>query len=122
MAPEVYERKPYNTKADVYSFALLLWEMLSLQRPFGRYTKKMYRIRVVKNEERPPIDTSWPQDIQILLRRAWSKDADARPTMNQVCSILEKLINEMNVGKPSQAPRNAKKTTLAPNNVAPSAA
>ena len=122
MAPEVYERKPYNTQADVYSFALLLWEMLSLQRPFAKYTKKMYRIRVVKKGERPPIDISWPMEIQILLRRAWSKDVDARPTMKQVCSTLEKLINEMNVGKPSQAPRNAKKTTLVPNSITPSAA
>jgi len=116
MANEVYERKPYNTKADVYSFALLLWEMLSQQRPFARYTKKMYRTRVVKKGERPLIDTSWPVEIQILLSRAWSRDMDERPTMKQVCAILEKLIKKMSLGKSEQ------QKALFPHRVVPSAA
>ncbi len=35
MAPEVLLLQGYNLKADVYSFALVLWEMLSAQTPFA---------------------------------------------------------------------------------------
>ena len=118
MAPEVYERKQYNTKSDVYSFALLLWQMLSLERPFARHTKRMYRTRVVKKGERPPIDSSWPMEIQILLRRAWSRDPVKRPTMDLVCVILKKQIAKFEY---DQQRLDQNKKTL-PNSVIPLAA
>jgi serine/threonine protein kinase len=34
MAPEVANAKPYNATCDSYSFAILLWEMVSLQVPY----------------------------------------------------------------------------------------
>ena len=34
MAPEVLEQKPYDERADVYSYAIVLWELLTLQEPF----------------------------------------------------------------------------------------
>ena len=105
MAPEVYLRQPYNTKADVYSFALLLWEILALQRPFARFTRKMYRNRVVKKGERPPIDTSWPVEIQELLKKGWSSDMNERPTMKQVHVILEKQIAILSKNNPDSASR-----------------
>ena len=37
MAPEVAKCKPYNKLADVYSFGILMWQMLSLQVPFQGY-------------------------------------------------------------------------------------
>jgi serine/threonine protein kinase len=33
MAPEVFSRQPYNESADVFSFVLVLWEMLSFSKP-----------------------------------------------------------------------------------------
>ena len=35
MAPEVGLRKVYNAKCDVYSFGLLAWQILTLQKPYG---------------------------------------------------------------------------------------
>lgn len=35
MAPEVALGKPYNLKVDVFSFGILLWQMLSLKTPFA---------------------------------------------------------------------------------------
>jgi serine/threonine protein kinase len=95
MAPEVYRRKPYNTKADVYSFALLLWEILALSKPFGDCTEQKYRSRVVKRGERPEIDSSWPLEIQELLRKTWSPSMDKRPTMKEVCAILKEQIAKL---------------------------
>ena len=34
MAPELLTAKPVTVKADVYSYAMILWEMLTRQQPF----------------------------------------------------------------------------------------
>jgi serine/threonine protein kinase len=35
MAPEVLDNKPYNETADVYSYAIVLWELLTGESPFS---------------------------------------------------------------------------------------
>lgn len=92
MSPEVYKCQPYSLKADVYSYAHLLWEILSLQTPYENYTRKDYKLRVVKNGIRPTIDSSWPRELQDLLTKAWHADMDERPTMKQVSEILKEMI------------------------------
>ena len=39
MAPEVALKKPYNEKADVYSFAIMLWQMARDKVPFKGMTR-----------------------------------------------------------------------------------
>ena len=34
MAPEVADSRPYNHKADIYAFGILLWELLSCKKPY----------------------------------------------------------------------------------------
>lgn len=38
MAPEVIEHKPYGEKADVFSFGILLWELLTARVPYEDMT------------------------------------------------------------------------------------
>ena len=38
MAPEVIEHKPYGEKADVFSFGILLWELLTGRVPYEDMT------------------------------------------------------------------------------------
>lgn len=35
MAPEVLRDEPSNEKSDVYSFGVILWELATLQQPWG---------------------------------------------------------------------------------------
>lgn len=48
MAPEVLRDEPSNEKSDVYSFGVILWELATLQQPWGNlnpaqvYTKLSY--------------------------------------------------------------------------------
>lgn len=35
MAPEVLRDEPSNEKSDVYSFGIILWELATLQQPWG---------------------------------------------------------------------------------------
>jgi serine/threonine protein kinase len=70
MAPEVANSKPYNATCDVYSFAILLWEIVALKTPFEQYTPQSLRERVFnKLHKRPPIDESWPNCIKVRSMR-----------------------------------------------------
>ena len=100
MAPEVWNKKPYNTKVDVYSFALLLWEILALEKPYRQHIHDQYVFaqHVFVNGERPPIKHSWPVDIQDLLKRAWAADMKDRPTMEQVSIVLKTQVASLKGG------------------------
>jgi len=91
MAPEVGRSEPYNEKCDVYSFAVLLWEMLALKVPYELYTPKSIRERVYAGPaKRPPIDDAWSNAMKILLKRSWEHDLHQRNTMPQVYAVLRK--------------------------------
>lgn len=38
MAPEVLRNEPSDEKSDVYSFAVILWELMTLQQPWRNLT------------------------------------------------------------------------------------
>lgn len=78
MAPEVLNQQPYNEKADVYSYGILLWEMLSRQVPFGRMADLRMMFAVVHGS-RPLIPQDAPPKLAKLIERCWSKDPEERP-------------------------------------------
>lgn len=47
MAPEVVRHQPYNAKADIYSWAILTWEMMSIEKPYAWATKESSFIKVI---------------------------------------------------------------------------
>ncbi|KAK4562111.1 hypothetical protein RGQ29_004822 [Quercus rubra] len=47
MAPEVIEHKPYDHKADVFSFAIVLWELLTGKLPYEYLTPLQAAVGVV---------------------------------------------------------------------------
>merc|ERR1719217_394706 len=54
MAPEVIRHEPYNTACDVYSFAILAWEMLTYRVPFDNMMPVEAAFAVAKGAKRPP--------------------------------------------------------------------
>lgn len=55
MSPEVAFSTPYNEKADVYSFGIVLYQTASLVTPFEGYSMQMHEQEVLSSGERPDI-------------------------------------------------------------------
>eukprot|EP00803_Ostreobium_quekettii_P000213 evm.model.scf_46EXC.5 EVM.evm.TU.scf_46EXC.5 scf_46EXC:142986-145882(-) len=97
MAPEVFRCEKYNEKVDVFSFSIIMYEMLrkSVLLVFVATTGspsdvENYAKNVVKGM-RPPIPEEWPADLVDLVKDCWHQDPDKRPTMKEVIPRLEQL-------------------------------
>lgn len=95
MAPEVCLCKPYNVKADVFSFSHVFHEMLSLTKPYANFTKGMHKTQVVNGGERPLLNESWSSRVCKILAKSWDTDIAERPTMRTVRTQLRKEIAEI---------------------------
>jgi len=90
MAPEVALSKPYNRSADVHSFGMLLWLMISLDEPFKTYSMNLIKKLVIGKGHRPPCKESWPKGISDLMKSCWDPNPDERPSFSEISEILAK--------------------------------
>jgi len=95
MAPEVSLSEPYTLSADMYSFAILFWELLTLQKAFGYMPVEEHHDMVVKGGERPELDPSWSTAIKEILEGCWNPNPFARPAARDVCKAIRQEIQTM---------------------------
>jgi len=89
MAPEVAKGEPYNLKADIYSYALICHEVMSLKKPYGNIASSKYDQAVFFDGVRPEIPRSWPRGFGDFLQKSWSADICGRPTIEEALSKLQ---------------------------------
>ena len=75
--------------ADVYSFGVLLWEILTLRVAYEKYSRNKHYKEVVVEGKRPKISKSWPSVINNLIERCWHKQPSERPTFTAVCELIK---------------------------------
>mmetsp|Transcript_3987 Transcript_3987/g.6078 ORF Transcript_3987/g.6078 Transcript_3987/m.6078 type:complete len:410 (+) Transcript_3987:92-1321(+) len=116
MAPEVALSKPYNKSADVYSFGMLLWQICSLEEPFEYMSFENHLKYVVKGDQRPRIDSTWPSKLQRILSWSWSPDLDGRPEMRDVHQYLKREVQSFDLNKANSL-SNIKSRSVSPRDV-----
>ncbi|CAM9194167.1 unnamed protein product [Choristocarpus tenellus] len=92
MAPEVCRGLPYNEKADVYSFSIIMWEMCALLKPFAQMDAEEHFREVIEKGTRPPLSDAWPVDVILLMEDCWNEDPDCRPVARVVRERLENIV------------------------------
>ncbi|KAE9611563.1 putative dual-specificity kinase TKL-Pl-4 family [Lupinus albus] len=95
MAPEVIEHKPYDHKADVFSFGVVLWELLTGKLPYEYLTPLQAAIGVVQKGLRPTIPKNTHPKFVELLARSWQQDPALRPDFSEIINILQQLAKEV---------------------------
>jgi serine/threonine protein kinase len=90
-APEVLANQAYNEKADVYSYAIILWELLTRLCPYDKMAPIQCALAVLNKNQRPEIPRWCPPSFQALIRTCWKKDPDERPTFPQILAALDAM-------------------------------
>ncbi|KAL4445365.1 hypothetical protein ABPG77_011190 [Micractinium sp. CCAP 211/92] len=92
MAPEVIEHNPYGEKADVFSFGIVLWELLTGRIPYSDMTPLQAAVGVVQKGLRPPIPPNCPPPLSDIMRLCWQRDPSVRPSFEQLKGKMEELL------------------------------
>ncbi|XP_075939805.1 mitogen-activated protein kinase kinase kinase 7 isoform X1 [Anarhichas minor] len=93
MAPEVFEGNNYSEKCDVFSWGIILWEVITRRKPFDEIGGPAFRIMwAVHNGTRPPLINNLPKPLESLMTRCWSKDPSQRPSMEEIVKIMTHLM------------------------------
>uniref|UniRef100_A0A8C3PQB2 Protein kinase domain-containing protein n=1 Tax=Calidris pygmaea TaxID=425635 RepID=A0A8C3PQB2_9CHAR len=104
MAPEVFTQcTRYTIKADVFSYALCLWELLTGEIPFAHLKPAAAAADMAYHHVRPPIGYSIPKPISALLMRGWNACPEGRPEFSEVVTKLEECLCNIELMSPASS-------------------
>jgi serine/threonine protein kinase len=102
MSPEQAQGEVEDTRSDIFSFGVLLYEMLSGRRPFES-KDRVSTLSAIVNQE-PPILIGVPHNLERLIHRCLAKDPAQRyQRMVDVKAALEELIEAFDSGRMASA-------------------
>jgi len=113
MAPEVFTLGHYSEKSDIYSFAIVLWELITRETPYTDAPTVFMVMSAVKSGERLPIpekvsvatalsparqrkaaQQAVPQAYRGLIEKCWAHDTQLRPCFKEILTQLRLLEQE----------------------------
>jgi serine/threonine-protein kinase CTR1 len=96
-APEMFHENPPNRSTDVYSFGIMMWEVLSGgEIPYFGLSKASV-IKSVLEGTRPDLEKiieETPQEAVFLMKNCWEENPLKRPSMKEVVERLKKILSD----------------------------
>ncbi|XP_059630517.1 serine/threonine-protein kinase STY46-like isoform X2 [Cornus florida] len=94
MAPEVINHQPYDQKADVFSFAIVLWELVTAKVPYDTMTPLQAALGV-RQGLRPDLPENTHPKLLNLMKKCWEAVSDNRPSFSEIRIELEEFLQEV---------------------------
>ncbi|KAG5249175.1 Mitogen-activated protein kinase kinase kinase [Salix suchowensis] len=90
MAPELLNgsSSKVSEKVDVFSFAIVLWEILTGEEPYANMHYGAIIGGIVNNTLRPPVPSFCDQEWRLLMEQCWAPDPMARPSFTEITRRL----------------------------------
>ncbi|XP_011839670.1 PREDICTED: mitogen-activated protein kinase kinase kinase 10 [Mandrillus leucophaeus] len=89
MAPEVIRLSLFSKSSDVWSFGVLLWELLTGEVPYREIDALAVAYGVAMNKLTLPIPSTCPEPFARLLEECWDPDPHGRPDFGSILKRLE---------------------------------
>ncbi len=98
MAPEVLMGKPFDASSDVYSFGIVLWEMLTKEEVYPEFTSfGAFKRAICYKHHRPTIPANTEPSLAALMEACWHREAAQRPSFQQIIKSLELIMVDVAV-------------------------
>lgn len=96
MAPEIIRGAPYyDTAVDVYSFSIVLWQLVTDRTAFDDIiTSSQLLTLVSKYNHRPPLGGVKGNDLKNIIKAGWSDKPSKRPSFSQIEQELRLYISK----------------------------
>jgi serine/threonine protein kinase len=87
MAPELLRFGKASAAADVYSFGIMMWELLTGQVAFKgwQWGAILEHVALGDSPGRPPVPEGAPEGYVLLMEACWGQDPSRRPAFSEVC-------------------------------------
>lgn len=96
VAPEVLRDERYSEKADVYSYAILVWELVARKVPYVGQNSLVVARAVAFSGLRPEVNADkCPAPLLELMMRCWNKVADERPSFPEIVNYIDAEIHDV---------------------------
>ncbi|XP_077304567.1 mitogen-activated protein kinase kinase kinase 13 [Lithobates pipiens] len=89
MAPEVIRNEPVSEKVDIWSFGVLLWELLTGEIPYKDVDSSAIIWGVGSNSLHLPVPSTCPDGFKILMKQTWQSKPRNRPSFRQILMHLD---------------------------------
>ncbi|XP_058074550.1 uncharacterized protein LOC131223234 isoform X2 [Magnolia sinica] len=100
MAPELLtadKSSMVTEKVDVYSFGIVMWELLTGEEPYGDMRSEEIIAGIIKGDLRPEIPSWCDPTWRSLMERCWSSDPNLRPSFSEIAKELRAMSASMNI-------------------------
>ncbi|XP_021945255.1 mitogen-activated protein kinase kinase kinase 10 isoform X2 [Folsomia candida] len=91
MPPEVIKNCTFSKASDVWSYGVLLWELLTGETPYKGIDGFAVAYGVAVNKLSLPIPTTCPKPWSNLIESCWLMDPHDRPSFEEILIELEKI-------------------------------
>jgi serine/threonine protein kinase len=102
MAPECFAGGDLTDKVDVYSFGLILYEIVVGKPVFSRGESPAAVIALIRRGDRADIPTTVSQEMQRMIDRCWDNDPNVRPWFGEILLDLKRIKFEILPGVKSE--------------------
>ncbi|XP_075401069.1 ephrin type-A receptor 5 isoform X8 [Tenrec ecaudatus] len=91
-APEAISFRKFTSASDVWSYGIVMWEVVSYgERPYWEMSNQDV-IKAVEEGYRLPSPMDCPAALYQLMLDCWQKDRNSRPKFEEIVNMLDKLI------------------------------
>lgn len=78
----------YSFSTDVYSYAILMWEIMTQIEPYQSLPDSQAITRFVLSGKRLPVPDRTPKDVATLMKRCWDGNPKNRPDFTKIVNVL----------------------------------
>ena len=95
MSGECARKEFYDLSTDIHSFAMFLFELLTLEKPYGKITDRRQLNRLICSEEkRPSLNRICASGMRDLISKCWSTEPQKRPDFDYILECLNTEIEK----------------------------